>query len=393
MQREWIGRSEGAEIDFPIEGSAEKLTVFTTRPDTLYGATFMVIAPEHALVATLTTPDRRRAVEDYARAAAAKSELERTDLAKEKSGVFTGAYARNPAFEPGDARGRIPIYVADYVLAHYGTGAIMAVPGQDQRDWDFATAHRPADRAHGPAAGRLRWPGLTQAMARRSRARAGTVAASPRRSRRRSRGSTRADRDARASPIVCATGCSRASVTGASRSRSGTSATGRTRACPTSSYPWSCRRWPTSLQRRTALRRSPGRASGSRRPIRARASQCGARPTRCRAGPARAGTTCASWIRRTTARRSRRRPCATGGPSICTSAAPSTLSCTSCTPASGTRCSSTRVSSRPRSHSRSSSIKVCSRLLPTRTRAGARWRSTRSTRARTHPCCARPASP
>ncbi len=140
MQREWIGRSEGAEIEFKVEGHANaSLRVYTTRPDTLFGATFMVVAPEHPLVGAMTTEDQRAAVEAYVKSSSAKSDLERTDLAKEKTGVWTGAYAHNPAFDAGDDRGRIPIWVADYVLASYGTGAIMAVPGQDQRDWDFAT--------------------------------------------------------------------------------------------------------------------------------------------------------------------------------------------------------------------------------------------------------------
>ncbi len=140
MQREWIGRSEGAEIDFRIVGlEGEALRVYTTRPDTLFGATFMVVAPEHALVAKITSDEQRGAVEAYVASAAVKSDLERTDLAKEKTGVFTGAYALNPAFDADDDRARIPIWVADYVLASYGTGAIMAVPGQDPRDWEFAT--------------------------------------------------------------------------------------------------------------------------------------------------------------------------------------------------------------------------------------------------------------
>ena len=139
MQREWIGRSEGAEIDFGIEGrEGSRFTVFTTRPDTLFGATFCVLAPEHPLVGAITTPDRRRAVEGYVAAAASKSDLERTDLAKEKSGVFTGAYARNPLLPADDPRARVPIWIADYVLISYGTGAIMAVPGHDTRDHEFA---------------------------------------------------------------------------------------------------------------------------------------------------------------------------------------------------------------------------------------------------------------
>ena len=142
MQREWIGRSEGAEIDFVVEGLDDaRLTVFTTRPDTLFGATFMVVAPEHPLLGQLTTEENREAVESYCRAAAAKSDLERTELAKEKTGRFTGAYALNPAYEAGDPRSRIPVWVADYVLASYGSGAIMAVPAQDERDWEFMEAH------------------------------------------------------------------------------------------------------------------------------------------------------------------------------------------------------------------------------------------------------------
>jgi leucyl-tRNA synthetase len=133
MQRNWVGRSEGAEVDFPVEGGA--IRVFTTRPDTLFGATYMVLAPEHPLVDRLTTPDRRPAVADYREAAARKSDLDRTDLAKAKTGVFTGGYATNPV-----NGNRIPIWVADYVLLGYGTGAIMAVPGHDERDFAFARA-------------------------------------------------------------------------------------------------------------------------------------------------------------------------------------------------------------------------------------------------------------
>jgi len=137
QQREWIGRSEGAEIRFEVEGVADALTVFTTRPDTIFGATFMVVAPEHAILRHCPAATRA-SVEAYQRAAAAKSEQERGDASKEKSGVASGLYARNPAFAPSDPRARIPIWVADYVLAGYGTGAIMAVPGQDERDWAFA---------------------------------------------------------------------------------------------------------------------------------------------------------------------------------------------------------------------------------------------------------------
>ena len=137
MQREWIGRSEGAEIEFPIEGLEDSLLVFTTRPDTLWGATFMVVAPEHPLVDAITTQSDAEAVREYVEAASKKSDLERTDLAKEKTGVFTGRYARNPLGGSDDDE-RIPIFVADYVLASYGTGAIMCVPAHDERDFEFA---------------------------------------------------------------------------------------------------------------------------------------------------------------------------------------------------------------------------------------------------------------
>ncbi|WP_397539683.1 leucine--tRNA ligase [Rummeliibacillus pycnus] len=133
MQRHWIGRSEGAEVDFNIKDTDKHFRVFTTRPDTLFGATYTVLAPEHALVKEITTDSQREAVEAYLNEVKMKSDLERTDLAKEKTGVFTGAYAVNPI------NGReIPIWIADYVLASYGTGAIMAVPAHDERDYEFA---------------------------------------------------------------------------------------------------------------------------------------------------------------------------------------------------------------------------------------------------------------
>lgn len=133
MQRNWIGKSTGAEVNFGIEGHEASLTVFTTRPDTLFGASYCVLAPEHELVDVITTEAQRTAVADYRDKASHKSDLERTDLAKEKSGVFTGAYAVNPV-----NGAQVPIWIADYVLAGYGTGAIMAVPGHDTRDWEFA---------------------------------------------------------------------------------------------------------------------------------------------------------------------------------------------------------------------------------------------------------------
>src|SRR5439155_23688641 len=141
MQRNWIGRSEGAEVDFAIpqassfsrSAPSSSIRIFTTRPDTLFGSTFMVLAPEHPLVDVVTTSDNRAAVNAYKAEAARKSDLERTEIAKKKTGVFTGGFAVNPV--NGES---IPIWIADYVLLSYGTGAIMAVPAHDQRDLEFA---------------------------------------------------------------------------------------------------------------------------------------------------------------------------------------------------------------------------------------------------------------
>ncbi|MDX2260488.1 MAG: leucine--tRNA ligase, partial [Gemmatimonadales bacterium] len=133
-QRNWIGRSEGAEVEFAIPGTADRIAVYTTRPDTIFGATFLVLAPEHPLVATLTSDAQRAAVEAYRTAAAATDLVSRKVGDKEKTGVFTGGVAINPA-----TGAEIPVWVADYVLMEYGTGAIMAVPGHDERDFEFAT--------------------------------------------------------------------------------------------------------------------------------------------------------------------------------------------------------------------------------------------------------------
>lgn len=133
MQRNWIGKSEGANVTFEIDGFDESFSAFTTRPDTIYGATYAVLSPEHKLIDKITSDEESEAVKAYQEKAAHKSELERTDLAKEKTGVFTGAYAINPL--SGE---KLPIWIADYVLASYGTGAIMAVPAHDERDYEFA---------------------------------------------------------------------------------------------------------------------------------------------------------------------------------------------------------------------------------------------------------------
>ncbi|MGA2613296.1 MAG: leucine--tRNA ligase [Spirochaetia bacterium] len=133
MQRNWIGRSEGANVRFSLEKGGGEIEVYTTRPDTLFGATYMVLAPEHPLVARITTAGQKSAVQDYISAAALKSDLERTELAKDKTGVFTGAFALNPVNGK-----KIPVWISDYILISYGTGAIMAVPGHDERDFEFA---------------------------------------------------------------------------------------------------------------------------------------------------------------------------------------------------------------------------------------------------------------
>ncbi len=133
MQRNWIGRSEGASVLFRMADSDDTLEVYTTRCDTLFGATYMVIAPEHPLVSKITSAEQKQAVEEYLEQAARKSDLDRTDLAKEKTGVFSGSYAINPVNGK-----KIPVWIADYVLISYGTGAIMAVPAHDTRDWEFA---------------------------------------------------------------------------------------------------------------------------------------------------------------------------------------------------------------------------------------------------------------
>ncbi|MDE6953690.1 MAG: leucine--tRNA ligase [Erysipelotrichales bacterium] len=133
IQRNWIGKSIGAHVDFKVDGFEDKFTVFTTRCDTLFGATYCVLAPEHELIAKITTEKQRKAIDEYVKVCSTKSELERTELNKDKTGVFTGAYAINPVNNK-----KVPIWISDYVLAGYGTGAIMAVPAHDERDYEFA---------------------------------------------------------------------------------------------------------------------------------------------------------------------------------------------------------------------------------------------------------------
>ena len=135
IQRNWIGKSVGAEVTFEVANTnGLHFTVFTTRPDTLFGATYCVLAPEHELVKAITTKEQSNAIHEYITLAASKSDLERTELSKEKTGVFTGSYAIHPV-----SGKQIPIWISDYVLATYGTGAIMSVPAHDQRDYEFAS--------------------------------------------------------------------------------------------------------------------------------------------------------------------------------------------------------------------------------------------------------------
>jgi leucyl-tRNA synthetase len=156
LQRNWIGRSEGAMVKFSIFNSRYPVEVFTTRPDTLFGATYMVLSPEHPLVGKITTPAQREAVEAYQKQVASKSDLERTELAKEKTGVFTGAFAVNPV--NGEL---LPVWIADYVLMGYGTGAIMAVPAHDERDFEFATKFKLKIRQVVQPPGDEKWEGFT----------------------------------------------------------------------------------------------------------------------------------------------------------------------------------------------------------------------------------------
>ena len=160
LQADWIGRSVGTNVDFAICGHDARIRVFTTRPDTLFGATYMVLAPEHPLVDVITTGEQRGEIQQYKQQAAAKSDLDRTDLAKEKTGVFTGAYAKNPVNGQ-----EIPIWISDYVLISYGTGAIMAVPAHDERDFEFAkTFNLPIIPVVKPAAEAMAAPDIEQVM-------------------------------------------------------------------------------------------------------------------------------------------------------------------------------------------------------------------------------------
>ncbi|MEL1222391.1 MAG: leucine--tRNA ligase, partial [Candidatus Neomarinimicrobiota bacterium] len=136
LQKNWIGKSEGVELGFDIDGHNDTINVYTTRPDTLFGASYMVLAPEHTLIHSIVTDEQRSKVEAYIEETKKKSDFDRTEVNKDKTGVFTGSYAINPF-----SKEKIEIWIADYVLISYGTGAIMAVPGHDERDWEFASKY------------------------------------------------------------------------------------------------------------------------------------------------------------------------------------------------------------------------------------------------------------
>jgi leucyl-tRNA synthetase len=351
MQRDWVGRSVGARILFELPALAgESIEVFTTRPDTLFGATYLVLAPEHPLTTRLATPEQRAAVLAYLEGAARRSERARQAEAEGKTGVPTGAFARHPV------TGReLPIWIADYVLASYGTGAIMAVPAHDERDFEFANAFG-LPIAEVVAGGDLRTAAFT------------------------------------GEGVAVNSGFLDGLPTEAAKQRMAEWLESNGKGARAVSY--KLRDWLFSRQRYwgeplPVLHRADGttflvpeselpvllpelqdfRPSGEFEPPLARVREWletrdpeTGEPVRRDANTmpqwAQAGTTCASAIRTTTGPRGRRPPSATGCPSISTWAAPSTRCCTCSTRASGTRCSTTSGSRTPRSRSRSCSTRA-----------------------------------
>ena len=313
IQRNWIGRSEGAEVLFRDEELDLDIPVFTTRPDTLFGATFFVVAPEHPLVEQLG----RRGARLCGKRGARSVEERQT---KEKDGVFTGHYVVNPV--NGE---RIPVWVADYVLMDYGTGAIMAVPAHDERDREFAERYdlaiRPViDEEEGVLVASGEFTGLPVDEAHGEDRR---VAAQE--------GSWRL----RDLATACATGRSRASATGAARSRSSTARTTASFRCPRISFRSCCPRSRTTGP--WASRRSPRTRSGSTCRARSAASPRGARRTRWTRSSTRPGTSCATATRTTTRRRGTGGSSTTGCRSTSTSAASTTRRGTCFTRASSSR--------------------------------------------------------
>ena len=307
-QRNWLGRSEGAQIDFPIADGADRrgapsgdaIRVFTTRPDTIFGATFMVVAPEHPLVDRLTTADHREFVEGYRKAAASQDLVSRKVGEREKTGVFTGGYAINPA-----TGGWIPVWIADYVLMEYGTGAIMAVPGHDERDFEFARKFElPIVRVVAPAGGEAphvahpsaqgdgdpgddaqaatTTPGSRTWTTRRacwSTRASSTASRCPTPSAPSPPGSRSAGRGRPSSTTACTTGASRASATGGRRSPSSIATSTAPSRFPRRTCRSSSRSSTTSARTTPASRRSRGTRAGTTRRARSAGSAAGARPT------------------------------------------------------------------------------------------------------------------
>ena len=355
LQRNWIGKSEGAEVDFTLNG--ETITVYTTRPDTLFGATYMVLSPEHPLVDTITTPEQKDAVEQYRAQCASKSDLERTDLSKEKTGVFTGAYAVNPA--NGE---QVPVWIADYVLMGYGTGAIMAVPAHDERDFAFAQVFGlPILQVVQPPSEDIDWRGFCGYEG--ASVNSGFLTGLP-------------TPEAKEKMILWLeeNGKGRRKVNYKlrdwlfSRQRYWGEPfpivweDGRHRALPESELPCSSPIWTTSPPRATPAARWSGPRNGLRTLPRPTVKR-----TPCPSGPAPAGTTCATWIRKTRNASSAVRrnntgwaPPATPEAWTCTWAARNTPCSTCSMPASGTRFSLTWATSPPASPSRSSSTRASS---------------------------------
>ena len=311
IQRNWIGRSEGAQVFFDIENSDRKLEIFTTRPDTIFGVTFMVIAPEHEWVGELTTPENKAAVEEYIRQTKKRSERDRIADTKRVSGVATGSYAINPFTNKA-----IPIYISDYVLSGYGTGAIMAVPAHDSRDWAFARhfgleivpvveGSDIEKESYDAKTGKVINSDFLNGMDVKEAIQVMFA---------------EVEKRGLGKKLVnyrCATPFSRASATGASRSRSTIRTTRPTRWRRTNCR-WSCRPSRISAPRPRANRRWPASRDG-RRP-RAAPTNC----RRCPDSPDRRPTTSATWTRTTTRRSSGKRRTSTGATSTSTWAASST---------------------------------------------------------------------
>ena len=320
MQRNWIGRSEGAEVIFRVDGEEIDIPVFTTRPDTLFGATFFVLAPENPLVPKLVTATaHEQDVMDYVRLASARSSVERET--KEKDGVFTGRFVINPA-----DGARIPVWVADYVLMEYGTGAIMAVPAHDERDFAFARKYDLPIRVvvvsggSAPAA-----QGMTEATTNygtlvNSGAWDGQEA---------SNGSKGVTALALPSGSGSATGCCHGSAIGDAPSRSCIATNAGSCPSPRTSSRLSCRRSTTTSPR--GARRSRPPRNGSASTARAAVAKHGARRTRWTRSSIRRGTSCGTAMRGTRRRRSSASSSTTGCPSTSTSAGSSTRSCICCT--------------------------------------------------------------